>query len=160
MVETGSWGSSQRLSSTHIPGGGPSEKVKDWRALNWEEPLPRRGGSLAAACPFPAPPPPPPPLETASALWTSSFWPGRKAPGTRIQGCPGQGRCDCVSQTLQNESPCGVAYTGYFRTLLLQTMAKGGGRLFKEEKLSPPGFVYPSKCRRGAWNLGGALGIF
>lgn len=57
MVETGSWGSSQRLSSTHIPGGGPSEKVKDWRALNWEEPLPRRGGSLAAACPFTAPPP-------------------------------------------------------------------------------------------------------
>lgn len=115
------------------------------------------GSCVSFSC---SPPPPPPPLETASALWTSSFWPGKKAPGTRIQGCPGQGRCDCVSQTLQNESPCGVAYTGYFRTLLLQTVAKGGGRLFKEEKLSLPGFVYPSKCQRGVWNLRGALGFF
>lgn len=42
-VETCSWCSPQRLFSTRIPGLGPLE-----RALNWEEPLPRRGGSLAA----------------------------------------------------------------------------------------------------------------
>lgn len=43
MVETCSWCSPLRLFSTRIPGLGPLE-----RALNWEEPLPRRGGSLAA----------------------------------------------------------------------------------------------------------------
>lgn len=72
---------SDALQHAYPRGGGPSEKVKDLRALNWvnwEEPLPRRGGSLAAACPFPAPPLLPSPLETASGLWTSSFWLGEK----------------------------------------------------------------------------------
>lgn len=62
---------------------------------------------------------------------------------------------------LQKESPCSVANRGYFRTLLLQTRAKGGGMLLKREKFSILGFVYPSTYQ--SWVVvvfWCALGIF
>lgn len=104
-----------------VPGaaltGSPARTPRGWalwkggRSLNWEERLPRRGGSLAAK-PGPLFRYPFSPLVTACALWTSSFWLGREALRTRIQGCLGQGRCDRVSQTLQNEeSPWGCKHS-------------------------------------------------
>lgn len=129
---------SEALQHLH-PGVGPSGKGTKLGGAFAKEG--RVAGSYAWS-PFPVPLSP---FATACALWTSSFWLRIEAPGTRIQGCLGQGRCDRTTQTAKPGVTLGLqTLLGHFRTLLPKTGEEGVVGCLKTIVLSWD-FMYPSK---------------
>lgn len=94
----------------------------------------------------------------ACALWTSSFWLGREAPRTRIQGYPGQGRCGPLSQAAKRGVTLGLqTLSGHFRTVLLPTVVEEVVDCSKRQKLSLLAFLSTGIRGMESWGAGGTF---